>query len=94
MKFLLQASDELESKITPHATAPFLALATPQASSTSATRNQPNPLPLTSCLCQAPPIGLCCQKHHCGSTELYHCSTEIRAMLLTNQIEIFRIGTF
>ena len=34
---------------------------------------------------QAPLIGLCCQEHHRGSTE-------IRATLLTNQIAVFRIG--
>ena len=69
-KALLQASDEFKSKIMPRATAPSLALAPSRAPpATSATCHQPNPLPL---LHQAPPIGLLCQKHHCGSTELHH----------------------
>ena len=43
---LLLASDEFESKITPRATAPSLALARSQAPSTSAICHQPNPLHL------------------------------------------------
>ena len=85
---LLQESDMFESKITPCATPPALALApsrTPSAA--NAVRCQPNSLPLTNCLCRAPPVGLRCQKHHRGSTE-------IRATLLTNQIAVFRIGRF
>ena len=43
---LLQASGEFESKIKPRATAPSRA-----PSTTSAACHQPNPLPLTNCLC-------------------------------------------
>ena len=43
---LLQAGDEFKSKITPHATAPSLALARLQATSTSAICHQRNPLHL------------------------------------------------
>ena len=89
---LLQAGDEFESKITPRATAPSLALARPLATSTSAICHQQAPSATNEthfiCLCQAvqaSPIGLHCQKHHCGSTE-------IRATLLTNQIAAFQIS--
>ena len=41
---------------------------------------------------QAPLVRLRCQKHHCGSTELHHGSTGIRATILTNQIAVFQIG--
>ena len=58
---LLQGSDE--SKIMPRATAPSLALALFRALyTTSAVHCQPNPLPLTNCLCQTLPVGLRCQK--------------------------------
>ena len=43
---LLQASDNFESEITPHTTAPSLALAPSQALSTTSTAcHQPSPLP-------------------------------------------------
>ena len=84
---LLQESDGFESEITPRASPPSLALAPSRApSAASAACCQPNSLPLTNCLCRAPPVGLRCQKHHRGSTELHRSSTEIRATLLTNQI--------
>ena len=47
---------------------------------------------ITPCVITPPPVGLCCQKHHLGSTELHHSPTEIRATLLTNQIAVFEIG--
>ena len=67
-KNLLQASDEIESKITPRATAPRLALAPSRVlSRTSApTTNQTHLLPVPL---QDPPI-FALSKHHRDSTEI------------------------
>ena len=78
---LLQASAEFESKITPRATAPSLALA--PSTTRSARCNQTHFLLL---------VRLRCQKHHRGSTELHRGSTGTRATLSTNQIAVFQIG--
>ena len=88
---LLQASNDL--KMMPRATAPFLALALILGSVYN--KHCPPPTkPTFSYYLPAPSstIGLICQKHHRGSTKLHRGYTETRAILLTNQLAVYRIG--
>ena len=82
---LLQANDEFESKSRlVQQLHPWLWLDLRLHQQAPSATNETHFI----CLCQAlqaSPIGLHCQKHH-------HGSTEIRATLLTNQIAAFQIG--